>query len=402
MFSALLSLIFLIAMGYYSLSITGPLFNHREYKTLNYLLYAIDVAVYCSIPILIIVFLSILFNWHLVKITKEINLFEILTISITALGVLIGGNKIINNSYRIGDLSSRAADFFIRSCAITSLIIITTIFLFLLKGSLTFFQQVPVIDFLFGTKWDIAAGVVNDNGMGKFGSLPLLMGTLMISFLSVAIAAPTGITVGIYLSVYCPIYLRKYLKLILELIAGVPSIVYGLAFVISMLPLLDSLWHDFGIHIAPDSALIASIAMAIMIFPIIATLTDDILNAVPKAEVKGALSMGTTMYEVVKTVMIPRSMPGIISGIILAFSRVVGETMLVVMILGINSNMSLNPLESVSTITVHIVNILTGEQSFDSNATRSVFALGLLLFLITLVLNIIARRASANFKYKYS
>ena len=268
------------------------------------------------------------------------------------------------------------------------------IILSLLVESLRFFNQVPLLDFLFGTVWDprfAEAGDMADGSeadIGRFGFLPLLWGTVYISAIAMATAIPIGLLAAIYLTQYATARTRLILKPTLEILAGVPTVVYGFFALSFVGPLFSTVGARFGIAIDSASALSAGLVMGIMIIPFISSLSDDVITAVPQSLKEGSTAMGATNAETVTRVIIPAALPGIAASFILAFSRAVGETMIVVMAAGIAAQISVNPFAALTTVTVKIVSQLTGDFEFNTPQTLVAFALGLVLFAITLCLNL--------------
>ena len=266
-----------------------------------------------------------------------------------------------------------------------------------------FFQYIAVNDFLFGTTWSPQIAIRADQvaTQGAFGVIPLITGTLMITAIAMIVATPTGLIIAIYLSEFAPKKTRASIKPVLELLAGIPTIVYGFFAVVILSPVLRDLGSTLGIQIASESALAAGMVMGIMLIPFITSLSEDALFAVPDTLRQGALALGSTTFETAFKVAAPSALPGIISGILLAFSRAIGETMIVVMAAGISAKLTANPLDAVTTITVQIVTLLTGDQEFDDAKTLAAFALGLILFIITLTLNLISLHIIRRYQQSY-
>lgn len=279
-------------------------------------------------------------------------------------------------------------------------IVITVSILF---EALRFFDFVKPFDFFFGTSWNPQMAITSEQAVGQsaFGILPVFLGTLLITLIAMLVAVPTGIMAAIYLCMYSKAATRDYLKPVLEILAGVPTVVYGYFAVIMIAPFFKTLFAHVGINIASESALAAGFVMGIMIIPFILSLTDDALNAVPQALKDGALAMGSTKSEMIKKVAIPAAMPSIVGAIILAVSRAIGETMIVVMAAGLVAKLTFNPLDSVTTATAQIVTLLVGDQEFNSPKTLAAFALALTLFVFTFIFNIIALVVIKNYKKKY-
>lgn len=259
-----------------------------------------------------------------------------------------------------------------------------------------FFHAVPIASFLFGTDWSPSAPVPS------FGFVPLLVGTLLITFIAVVVAAPLGLLSAIYLAEYATPTARAWCKPLLELLAGIPTVVLGFFAALTVAPVIRQIGGYLALDIAAESALAAGLVMGMMIVPLISSLSDDVINAVPQAMRDGSYAMGATHSETIRRVVLPSALPGIVSAFILAISRAVGETMIVVMAAGLAPNLTFNPLAAVTTVTVQINAMLVGDQEFDSAKTLSAFALGLTLFVITLILNIVALRVVNRYKEQYA
>lgn len=276
--------------------------------------------------------------------------------------------------------------------SVTSILVTVAIVFSVLFEALQFFKLVPVSDFLTGLQWSpqTAMRAGQAGGSGAFGMLPLFIGTLLITFVAMCVAIPVGIFSAIYMAEYAKPSVRNWLKPCLEILAGIPTVVYGYFAIITAAPLLKTLLGGVGLSIASESALVAGVVMGIMIIPFISSLTDDIITAVPRSLRDASLAMGATSSETICKVVLPAALPGIMAAVLLAVSRAIGETMIVVMAAGLSANLTFNPLETVTTVTVQMVGLLTGDQSFDSAKTLAAFALGLTLFCVTLVLNVVA------------
>jgi len=266
-----------------------------------------------------------------------------------------------------------------------------------------FFQKIPVADFLFGLEWSPQTAIRADQvaSEGSFGMIPLMVGTLLISFIAMCVAAPVGLLAAIYMSEYAHRKVRAVAKPVLEILAGVPTVVYGFFAALTVAPLLRDIGVSVGLTVSSESALAAGIVMGIMIIPFVSSLSDDVINAVPKAMREGSYGLGATRSETIKRVVVPAALPGIVAGMMLAISRAIGETMIVVMAAGLIANLSVNPINAVTTVTVQIVTLLTGDQEFDSAKTLAAFALGLVLFCITLCLNVIALTVVNKYREQY-
>ena len=274
----------------------------------------------------------------------------------------------------------------------------------LLFESLRFFSSVPVSEFLFGLQWSpqIALRADQVGQSGAFGAVPLFAGTGLITLIAMVVAIPIGLLSAIYLSEYAGPRFRATAKPLLEILAGIPTVVYGFFALLVVAPAIRGLFTWLGFDdVATQSALSAGLVMGIMIIPFISSLSDDVINSVPQALRDGSYAMGATRSETISHVVLPAALPGIVGAILLGVSRAVGETMIVVMAAGQSANLTANPLESVTTITVQIVMLLTGDQEFDSPKTLSAFALGLVLFVITLIMNVVALRVVQRYREKY-
>lgn len=288
---------------------------------------------------------------------------------------------------------------------VASLIAILTtlgIFLSLLWESVRFFGQVSITDFLFGTHW--SPQVIDPARPGRsLGAVPLFWGTFFIgAVIAMIVAIPFGLMSAIYLTQYAAPRVRRWMKPILEILAGVPTVVYGYFAALTVAPAVRDIAVALGYpYASSESALAAGLVMGVMIIPFVSSMADDSIAAVPTAMRDGSLAMGATTSETISRVLIPAALPGVVAGILLAVSRAIGETMIVVMAASGAANITLNPLESATTVTKQIVDLLTGESEFDSPKTLAAFALGLTLFVITLLLNIVALRVVKRYREAY-
>ena len=286
---------------------------------------------------------------------------------------------------------------------VSSLVAILTtigIIVSLLFESIKFFSTINLFDFIFGTSWSPQRAFVRDASTitpeeylelkDAFGSVPLFAGTAFIALIAMCVAVPIGLFSGIYLAEYASTKVRKYSKPIIEILAGIPTVVYGFFAALTVGPFFRTVGESLGLTVSSESALAAGLIMGVMIIPYISSLSDDVINSVPQSLRDGSYAVGATKSETIKKVIIPAALPGIIGSILLAVSRAIGETMIVVMAAGLAANLTINPLESTTTITTQIVMILVGDQEFDSPKTQAAFALGLTLFIATLFLNYIA------------
>ena len=289
--------------------------------------------------------------------------------------------------------------------AASSIAILTTIGIVLsvLFEAIRFFQKVPATEFLFGLNWSPQTAIRADQvgSSGSFGAVPLFTGTLLITAISMVVAVPVGLMTAIYLAEYSSRRVRGIAKPLLEVLAGIPTVVYGFFAALTVAPWVRRTGETLGLEVASESALAAGLVMGIMIIPLVSSLSDDAINAVPSAMRDGALGLGSTRSETMTRVILPAALPGIVGGILLAVSRAIGETMIVVMAAGLAANLTANPFEAVTTVTVQIVTLLVGDQEFDSAKTLAAFALGLMLFVVTLVLNVIGLHVVRKYREQY-
>ncbi len=289
------------------------------------------------------------------------------------------------------------------SCSMIAILTTVGIILSVLYESVQFFRLVPVTEFIFGTQWSPQLAIRADQvgSSGAFGAVPLFAGTLLISLIAMGISVPVGLFSAIYLSEYANRGFRAITKPVLEVLAGIPTVVYGFFAALTVAPLLRVTGERFGLDVASESALAAGVVMGIMIIPFVSSLADDMITAVPQALRDGSYGLGATRSETIRKVVLPAALPGIVGGVLLAVSRAIGETMIVVMAAGLSANLTANPLEAVTTVTVQIVTLLVGDQEFDSPKTLAAFALGLMLFLVTLLLNVIALQVVRRYREQY-
>ncbi|MFC3094473.1 phosphate ABC transporter permease subunit PstC [Alteromonas sediminis] len=288
-------------------------------------------------------------------------------------------------------------------CACIAIFTTIGIVLSVLFESLKFFQAVPFTDFVFGMEWSPQMAIRSDQvgGSGAFGAIPLFAGTMLISMIAMLIAVPAGLMAAIYLAEYAHPKVRNIIKPVLEVLAGVPTVVYGFFAALTVAPFLRDSGAIIGLDVSSESALAAGLVMGVMIIPFVSSLSDDVITAVPQSLRDGSFGLGATQSETIKKVVIPAALPGIVGGVLLAVSRAIGETMIVVMAAGLAAHLTANPLESVTTVTVQIVKLLVGDQEFNSPKTLSAFALGLMLFTVTLILNFIALQVVKKYREQY-
>ena len=281
----------------------------------------------------------------------------------------------------------------------------------LLFESIKFFSVINIFDYLFGTNWSPQRAFVSyasaittaeyEELKDAFGFVPLIAGTSFIAFIAMFVAVPIGLFSGIYMAEYASSKVRKISKPIIEILAGIPTVVYGFFAALTVGPFFRQIGESIGLTVSSESALAAGLIMGIMIIPYISSLSDDVINSVPQSLRDGSYAVGATKSETIKQVVIPAALPGIIGSVLLAVSRAIGETMIVVMAAGLAAKLTANPLESVTTVTVQIVTLLTGDQEFDSPKTLAAFALGLMLFTVTLLLNIFALHIVKKYREQY-
>jgi phosphate transport system permease protein len=338
---------------------------------------------------LIIIALSILeyFGFIINESYKYIALFSIFLILVVYIFASLKGK------YRAQLHFEKTIEWLIKLASAVSILLSLAILITILLEAFKFFNLVPIDQFLLGTKWSPQ--------QEKFGVIPVLTGTLLITFIAMIVAIPLGILSAIFLAEYTNSNTRTIIKPIIEILAGVPTIVYGYFAVLVMGPFIRRIGESFGLSISTESALAAGLVMGIMIIPFVLSLVDDAITAVPQNLRDAALALGSTKAETVLKIILPAASSGIISAILLAISRAVGETMIVVMAAGINAKLTLNPLDSVTSFTAQIVALLVGDQEFDSAKTLSAFALALSLFTFTLFLNIWAIVTIRKNRHKY-
>jgi len=284
-------------------------------------------------------------------------------------------------------------------CAFGAVIITIGIVVSLIGEALRFFARVSVFDFLFGLTW--APHILPTGEAIGFGAIPLFTGTALITLIAMVVAIPCGTMVAVYLSEYASSATRQVLKPLLETLAGIPTLVYGFFAATTLAPLLREITGFFHISMASESALNAGLVMGIMILPYMSSLSEDALHSLPENLREGSMGLGATPSETIVRVLLPAAFPNLMAAFLLSLSRAIGETMIVVMAAGLAANLTFNPLEAVTTVTVQIVNLLTGEQEFDNAKTLAAFGLGFVLFILTLFLNILALYGVKRYKRIY-
>jgi|TARA_B100000745_G_scaffold101154_1_gene64576 phosphate transport system permease protein len=336
---------------------------------------------------------------------------KIVIIAAALIGSLTFAYRKIQNNNKARDDVEIILKVLLFTSSLVAILTTVGIIVSLLFESLKFFSTINIFEFIFGTSWSPQRAFVRDASaitpeellelQDAFGSVPLFAGTAFIALIAMCVAVPIGLFSGIYLAEYASTKVRKYSKPIIEILAGIPTVVYGFFAALTVGPFFRTLGESLGLTVSSESALAAGLIMGVMIIPYISSLSDDVINSVPQSLREGSYAIGATKSETIKKVVIPAALPGIIGSILLAVSRAIGETMIVVMAAGLAANLTINPLESTTTITTQIVMILVGDQEFDSPKTQAAFALGLTLFIATLILNYIALRVVKKYREKY-
>jgi phosphate transport system permease protein len=323
-------------------------------------------------------------------------------LSLSIVGTLMVRSR-ISPTLRARNLVEQLVKYLLIACSCLAILTTIGIVLSVLFEAIRFFKAVPLTDFLFGLQWSPQMAIRADQvgSSGAFGAIPVFAGTLLISAIAMAVAVPIGLMSAIYLAEYANRRFRDAAKPLLEILAGIPTVVYGFFAAITVAPFIRNVGSTLGLDVSSESALAAGLVMGIMIIPFVSSLSDDVINAVPQSLRDGAYSLGATRSETIKQVVLPAALPGIVGSILLAVSRAIGETMIVVMAAGLAANLTLNPFKTVTTVTVQIVTLLIGDQEFDSPKTLAAFALGLVLFIITLGLNVIALKVVRRYREQY-
>ncbi|UNT44464.1 phosphate ABC transporter permease subunit PstC [Acinetobacter sp. LUNF3] len=325
---------------------------------------------------------------------------KIAVVICVALAGLVAAKKRIATQFRARNQVEKTINVALALCSGVAILTTIGIVMSMFSEAMRFFQFVSPLDFFFGTVWDPGFST-SGNAEGSYGLLPLLWGTLMVSGIALLVAVPVGLMIAIYLAEYASSGFRSWAKPTIEVLAGIPTIVYGVFALMIIGPFFKMLGESVGLHINATSALTAGFVMGIMIIPFVSSLSDDIITQVPRALRDGSLGLGATKSETIRQVVIPAALPGIIGAFLLAASRAIGETMIVVLAAGNSPLLHANPLEAISTVTITIVNQLTGDTDFASPQALVAFALGLTLFVITLGLNIVALYIVRKYREQY-
>ncbi len=327
----------------------------------------------------------------------------VLVVSVLALGLLWAARTRVTASFRARQSVELIVSGLMIFCSFVAVLTTVGIIASLMVETYRFLTFVPFYEFLFGLNWEPQIPIREDQvaAEGAFGWIPVMLGTLVITCVALFLAVPIGLMSAIYLNEFAPRKVRAVTKPVLEILAGVPTVVYGFFAILVIAPAIRSVGETLGISVAPNTALAAGGVMGVMLIPFISSFSDDALAAVPQSLRDGALALGATRAEMMLDVLFPAALPGIVGGILLAVSRAIGETMIVVMAAGLIARLTINPLDSVTTVTVQIVTLLIGDTSFDNPKTLAAFALGMMLFLMTLVINVFALSIVRKYREVY-
>lgn len=326
----------------------------------------------------------------------------VVALSVALIGLYLTSRR-ISPEFRARHGAERVLTGLMIACSLIAILTTLGIVLSLLIEALRFFERVSPLEFFFGLNWEpqipIREGQVTAGG--AFGAVPVFAGTLLIALIAMTVAVPVGLYSAIYLTEYAHPKVRATVKPIMEILAGIPTVVYGFFAVLTVAPALRNFGEMIGVPIAPNSAFAAGAVMGIMIIPFVSSFSDDAIAAVPQTMRDGSYAMGATKGETITKVLLPAALPGIMGGILLAVSRAIGETMIVVMAAGIIATLTANPFEPVTTVTVQIVTLLIGDTEFDNPKTLAAFGLGLVLFVVTLALNVLALHIVRKYRERY-
>ncbi|MCW8908945.1 MAG: phosphate ABC transporter permease subunit PstC [Sedimenticola sp.] len=340
---------------------------------------------------------------HYTRLRQTSQAASFVVVLCIALAGLALGWRFVSPVFRARNRVETVVRWLLVVCSTIAIFTTLGIVLSVLFESIRFFEMVPISQFLFGLEWSPQMAIREDQvgSSGAFGMIPLFAGTLLIALIAMLVAVPIGLMSAVYLAEYAGSHFRAWAKPLLEILAGIPTVVYGFFAALTVAPFIRDNGALLGLDVSSESALAAGLVMGIMIIPFISSLSDDVITAVPQSMRDASLGVGATRSETVRKVILPAALPGIVGGILLAVSRAIGETMIVVMAAGLSANLTANPLQSVTTVTVQIVTLLVGDQEFDSPKTLAAFALGLMLFLITLVLNVVALHVVRKYREAY-
>ena len=340
-------------------------------------------------------------RYHSLRSTSRAAQAVLLITGVLSAGLLVRAR--IGPSLRARNQVEAILTVLLAVCSTIAIFTTIGIVLSVMYEALRFFSTVPVTEFIFGLQWSPQMAIREDQvgSSGAFGAVPVFAGTALISAIAMAVAVPLGLMSAVYLSEYAGKRFRTVAKPLIEVLAGIPTVVYGFFAALTVAPWVRDMGSRLGLNVASESALAAGVVMGIMIIPFVSSLSDDFINAVPQSLRDGAYSLGATHSETIRQVVLPAALPGIVGGVLLAVSRAIGETMIVVMAAGLSANLTANPLKAVTTVTVQIVTLLVGDQEFDSPKTLAAFALGLVLFVVTLCLNIVALYVVRKYREQY-
>ena len=337
---------------------------------------------------------------HLLRISRWAMALVVLA---AAIGGLVYAQNRVSRKLRARNSVEAVIRVLLIACSVVAIFTTVGIILSLVFEAIRFFLYVSPVDFLFGLEWSPQMAMRADQvgASGSFGAVPLFVGTLLIAFIAMCVAMPVGLMAAIYMAEYAHPRFRAVVKPVLEILAGIPTVVYGFFAALTVAPFFRDFGADLGLTISSESALAAGVVMGIMIIPFVSSLSDDVITAVPQSMREGSYGLGATQSETIRRVLLPAALPGIVGGFLLAVSRAIGETMIVVMAAGLAAHLTVNPFEAVTTVTVQIVTLLVGDQEFDSPKTLAAFALGLVLFCVTLILNVIALHIVSKYREQY-
>ncbi len=327
---------------------------------------------------------------------------SLIAITLSIAGIWFSSLR-IDKEHRARNAVEKAMTVMMVICSTIAIFTTIGIVFSVLFESIRFFKAVPITDFLFGLEWSPQTAMRSDQvgSSGAFGAVPLFTGTLLVSLIAMIVAVPIGLMSAIYLSEFASPQVRAAAKPALEILAGIPTVVYGFFAALTVAPFIRETGASLGLSVSSESALAAGLVMGVMIIPFVSSLSDDVMNAVPQSLRDGAYALGATQAETIHQVIFPAALPGIVGSILLAVSRAIGETMILVMAAGLAANLTFNPFEAVTTVTVQIVTLLVGDQEFDSPKTLAAFALGLILFVATLILNVFALYIVRKYREQY-
>lgn len=372
----------------------------RPHSLIQY--YGWCTALWCILTSITALIIGKIFSGFNIALFSNYHSYLLFTLGLT-LCAAIAGIILVKPTFKARHHLERFGRILLFFAASISISITILIIFSVLIEAIRFFSHVSLSSFLFGLEWSPQTAIRADQvgSSGSFGAVPVLTGTLLITLIAMVVAVPLGLLAAIYLSEYASNRFRTVTKPILEMLAGIPTVVYGYFAALVAAPHIRAAGEALHLTVASESALAAGLVMGVMVIPFILSLSDDVMNAVPNSLREASLAMGATQAETITKVIIPAALPGIMGAVLLAISRAIGETMIVTMAAGLAANLTFNPLSSVTTVTAQIVTLLVGDQEFDSPKTLAAFALGLLLFFITLLLNIFALTIVKKYREQY-